>query len=161
VGHTTERVSVGTGGLEANGASRDPSISYDGRRVTFASDATNFFPGDTNGINDAFLRDRFFGTTVHVANPCTGYDTTFSSGARIAPDGNTVVYTQCLGGLETVWWRYDVASGTSTAEHVDSFRAGTSARGISLDGSAHAYTVYGGYPSDPNEVAIDLVPGGG
>jgi hypothetical protein len=52
------RVSVSTSGVEGNGASRDPSISHDGRFVAFASAATNLVPGDVNGLTDIFLRDR-------------------------------------------------------------------------------------------------------
>src|SRR4051812_45234836 len=52
------RVSVSTTGAEANGASRDPSISADGRFVVFSSLATNLVADDTNGVADVFLRDR-------------------------------------------------------------------------------------------------------
>jgi hypothetical protein len=36
-----ERVSVDSTGTEANGSSRDPALSADGRFVAFESDATN------------------------------------------------------------------------------------------------------------------------
>lgn len=54
-----ERVSVGPGGLEANGNSRFPVVSDDGRYVAFVSSATNLLgPGvDTNGIPDVFWHD--------------------------------------------------------------------------------------------------------
>ncbi len=52
------RVSVSSGGVEANGASGAPSISADGRYVAFASTATNLVAADTNGVSDIFLRDR-------------------------------------------------------------------------------------------------------
>jgi hypothetical protein len=54
---TTERVSVGVSGAEANGPSIFPSISSDGRFVAFESDATNLVAGDTNGVADVFVRD--------------------------------------------------------------------------------------------------------
>ena len=38
---TTVRVSVGAGGVQANGGSGDPAISADGRFVTFISAASN------------------------------------------------------------------------------------------------------------------------
>jgi TolB protein len=53
---TTERVSVGDAGQEADSFSSSPAISPNGRRVAFASDATNLVPGDTNGQGDVFLR---------------------------------------------------------------------------------------------------------
>ena len=42
------RVSVADDGTQGNARSEFPSISDDGRRVAFASDATNLRPGDTN-----------------------------------------------------------------------------------------------------------------
>ena len=64
---TTRRVSVGSGGAQGNGLSVDPAISADGRFVAFASDATNLVPGDTNGADDVFVRDRQTGTTRRVS----------------------------------------------------------------------------------------------
>src|SRR5262249_61613505 len=55
---TTERVSVSTGGTQANSDSVNPSISADGRFVVFESAATNLVAGDTNGTWDVFVRDR-------------------------------------------------------------------------------------------------------
>ncbi len=55
---TTERVSVGASGLQANGHSRFPVISDDGRFVAFASKATNLVAADGNGLEDVFVRDR-------------------------------------------------------------------------------------------------------
>ncbi len=52
------RVSVADNGTQGNGRSEFPSISDDGRRVAFASEATNLRPGDTNGIRDIFIHDR-------------------------------------------------------------------------------------------------------
>jgi Tol biopolymer transport system component len=60
---TTRRVSVGFNGSEANGYSRDPSISADGRMVAFASEASNLVRGDTNVELDVFVRDRETGRT--------------------------------------------------------------------------------------------------
>lgn len=57
---TTERVSVGAGGVEANGASSSKvGISVDGRYVAFTSIASNLVAAgtDTNGVDDVFVRD--------------------------------------------------------------------------------------------------------
>jgi Tol biopolymer transport system component len=54
----TTRVSVATGGGQANGPSFQPAISSDGRYVAFYSEATNLVAGDTNGADDVFVRDR-------------------------------------------------------------------------------------------------------
>ena len=54
----TVRVSLAGEGSEANGECRDPSISGDGAFVAFSSKATNLVTGDTNGVQDIFVRDR-------------------------------------------------------------------------------------------------------
>ena len=69
---TTERVSVGSGGSQANGFSYAPSISADGRFVAFYSDAPDLVPGDTNGWGDIFLRDRQLGTTTRISVSSAG-----------------------------------------------------------------------------------------
>ena len=65
---TTERVSLDTGGTQGNSASAFPSISADGRFVTFDSYATNLVAGDMNTFQDVFVRDRGQAT---VAAPAT------------------------------------------------------------------------------------------
>ncbi len=65
---TTERVSVLSFGLgEGNGNSFDPSISANGRFVTFMSAATNLVPGDTNASADIFLHDRVTTLTIRLS----------------------------------------------------------------------------------------------
>src|SRR5206468_675028 len=65
---TTERVSVGPGGLQADGPSDFPSsVSADGRFVAFRSLALNLVHADTNGHSDVFVHDRFRGTTERVS----------------------------------------------------------------------------------------------
>ncbi|MEW2114178.1 hypothetical protein AB0945_03115 [Streptomyces sp. NPDC005474] len=61
------RVSVDSAGAQANNASRNPSISADGRYVTFESVATNLVPGDTNRYRDIFLHDLQTGETTRVS----------------------------------------------------------------------------------------------
>lgn len=63
----TERVSVGTGGVEADGNSDTPSISADGRYVAFTTTAGNLAPGDDNGTPDVYRRDRLTGETIWVS----------------------------------------------------------------------------------------------
>ncbi|TAN67451.1 MAG: hypothetical protein EPN17_11050 [Methylobacter sp.] len=54
----TIRLSVGIDGQEANGDSDYPSISDNGWRVAFESQATNLVANDTNNTIDVFLTDR-------------------------------------------------------------------------------------------------------
>ncbi len=64
----TERVSVDSGGAEANDMSFSASISRDGRYVAFISYGNNLEPGgDTNLSRDVFLRDRQAGTTEGIS----------------------------------------------------------------------------------------------
>jgi Tol biopolymer transport system component len=53
--NTTERISVDSDGTEANGFSREPAISPNGRYVTYGSLASNLVPDDTNGALDIFV----------------------------------------------------------------------------------------------------------
>ncbi|MBD1814015.1 PD40 domain-containing protein [Microcoleus vaginatus DQ-U2] len=46
--NTTTRVSVDSTGNQGNSGSFEPSISADGQRVAFSSEASNLVPGDTN-----------------------------------------------------------------------------------------------------------------
>jgi Tol biopolymer transport system component len=56
VGGTMRRVSVSSGGRQANGESSDPSIDGPGGLVTFESQGSNLVPGDTNRAADVFAR---------------------------------------------------------------------------------------------------------
>ena len=64
---STTLVSTGIGGASANGDSIFPSISADGRYVTFVSSASNLVASDTNAAADAFVRD----TCAGVSSGCT------------------------------------------------------------------------------------------
>jgi len=70
--HTTVLVSVATDGSPANGNSDAPSISADGRYVTFQSDASNLVAGDNNGKTDIFIRDLLTRTTTRISVSTAG-----------------------------------------------------------------------------------------
>ncbi|MEG4857952.1 calcium-binding protein [Microcoleus sp. K1-B6] len=55
--NTTTRVSVDAAGNQGNNNSAYASISADGRRVAFQSEASNLVPGDTNNTRDVFVSD--------------------------------------------------------------------------------------------------------
>ena len=91
---TTTRVSVATGGTQtANGASIEPSISGDGRYVTFESTASDLVAGDNNGQRDVFVHDRQTGATTHVSVSIEG---TFPAGNSAKPsisaDGRAIAF---------------------------------------------------------------------
>ena len=93
----TERVSVTTGGAQAVGGdlgSLYPNISADGRLVAFHSNATNLVPGDTNGVNDIFVRDRQTGRTERVSVSSAGAqsDADSSNTPAMSADGRRVAF---------------------------------------------------------------------
>ena len=90
----TERVSVSTGGAQANSNSRNTSISADGRYVAFSSRARNLVSGDTNGQWDVFVHDREMHTTVRVSVSSIGDEGDRESGEpAISADGRFVAYS--------------------------------------------------------------------
>ena len=89
--HKTKRVSVGSGGAQANGVSYHPVISGDGGSVVFASDATNIVPGDTNNSQDIFVRNLKTHMTTLVSVSSTGTQAdNFSHQPTISADGHVV-----------------------------------------------------------------------
>ena len=89
--------SVGTQGSEGSGG---PSLSADGRLVTFASDATNLVPGDTNGAKDIFVRALDTGELVRVSVDSAGTqgdDSSFSP--VISADGRSVTFASTATNL--------------------------------------------------------------
>jgi Tol biopolymer transport system component len=96
----TARVSVATGGVQANGFSRSPSISADGRYVAFESWATNLVPGDTNGAWDVFLHDRGTGATTRVSVSLAGAQADGNSGSpSISANGRYVAFVSAATNL--------------------------------------------------------------
>jgi Tol biopolymer transport system component len=100
--NTTERVSVGSFGAQANGDSytQSPAISADGRYVAFKSAASNLVPGDTNAKFDAFVRDRQLGTTERVSVDSSGVQGNDDTGyCSISADGRYVSYFSAATNL--------------------------------------------------------------
>jgi len=80
---STVRISVGSGDVQGDGMSSDPSISPDGRYVAFWSGAANLVPDDTNGKRDIFLVDR---DQSAVARVSVAYDGTQGDGDSFSPN---------------------------------------------------------------------------
>ena len=94
VAGTTTRISVANGGGQsAGGVSDFPSISADGRFVTFDATATNLVAGDTNGVSDIFLHDRATATTTRASlTDGGGQGNAGSVFARVSDDGRYTAY---------------------------------------------------------------------
>ncbi len=86
-------VSSNPAAVQGDGASGRPSVSQGGRFVAFESVATNFAPGDTNGVQDVFVRDHVTGTTERVSVASDGTPGNGPSGApAISDDGRFVAF---------------------------------------------------------------------
>ena len=100
----TVRVSVATGGAEADGpfGSRDPEISGDGRFVVFESDATNLVARDTNNATDVFLHDRVAGRTTRISvSSANAQPGSFSGTVAVSADGRIVAFGSNAANLAT------------------------------------------------------------
>src|SRR6266567_2186387 len=99
-GPSTTRVSVSSTGAQGFRSSEGPSLSADGRYVAFASKARNLVPGDTNLVEDIFVRDRLAGTTRRVS---VGQGGAQSNGASSFPalsrDGLHVAFQSAASNL--------------------------------------------------------------
>jgi Tol biopolymer transport system component len=84
VAGTTGRVSVDVTGATPNGDSFGCSISGDGRLVAWVSNASNLVAGDTNGVMDAFARDRLIGVTARMSVSSKGGQANGDSGLTLA-----------------------------------------------------------------------------
>lgn len=85
--------SPGLSGAIGNQFAQTPSISGDGRFVTFFSASTNLVPGDTNGAWDVFAFDRALGTTTRASVGTGGTQGNGQSdGGRISADGRCIVF---------------------------------------------------------------------
>ena len=98
---TTERVSLSSGGKQANRASDRPHISANGRFVAFRSGASNLVLGDTNRRADAFVHDRRLGTTVRVSVAGNGRQGDRSvQSVAISGNGRFVAFSSRAGTLD-------------------------------------------------------------
>lgn len=100
VNGTTERVSVSSLGVQGNGLSYQPSISVDGRYVAFVSNASNLVGGDSNGVEDVFVRDRVTGATERVSVDSSGAQANDACWSPwISADGRYVSFHGSAGNL--------------------------------------------------------------
>ncbi|MFK8114998.1 MAG: choice-of-anchor Q domain-containing protein, partial [Rubripirellula sp.] len=84
----------------ANGDSRDPQISADGKFITFTSDASNLVAGDGNGVADVFVYDVINQTTTRVSVPAAGGEGNgVSHRPTISGDGRFVAFTSAATNL--------------------------------------------------------------
>ena len=152
VNRTTERVSVGPNGVEgdANSGFLDGlggvSISADGRFVAFASEASNFAPGDQPFTADVFVRDRQTGSIERIDVASDGSIANgFAFDIAISADGRFVAFDTDAGNLVPgdgddafdVFVRDRLAGtteGITTRVPTDTFTGNSFVSSISADG---------------------------
>src|SRR5690606_21221970 len=98
---TIKRVSVSSGGTEADGSSFRPALSGDGRYVVFESTARNLVsPRTADQITHIYLRDTLAGTTTLVSANAAGAEGNGDSfQARVSDDGRFVVFASDASNL--------------------------------------------------------------
>ena len=107
----TARISVGSLATQSNADSFIPSISGNGRYVTYTSDANNLVVGDTNGISDVFLFDRTTLATTRISvDSVATQSNAVSFNPAISGDGRYITYDSNASNL--------VASDTNDASDV-------------------------------------------
>src|SRR5688572_8957585 len=148
------RVSFDSTGMQANGSSSVPSISADGRYITFESHATNLVSGDTNAFPDVFVRDMQMGVTMRVSVDSNGMQANGRSYTGTTPvisaDGRYVTFHSSVTNLvpddtntQNDIFVHDIQTGNTTRASVDSNGAqsngGSAYPSISADGHYIAF----------------------
>lgn len=147
----TERVSVSSAGVQADGDSWDSSLSADGRYVAFESRAGNLVAGDTNGAFDVFVFDRVSRSTRRASVSTAGAEgNDGSEDPVLSPDGGFVVFwstadnltARDITGYSDVF-RHDLTTGVTTLlsspGHRFTTNAGSDEPALSGDGRYVAF----------------------
>ena len=140
-GRVTQRVIGNQPAVQPDGASFTPSLSADGRYVSFTSQATNLVTGDTNATGDVFVRDRQLGRVQRVSvSSSGGQSNSFSGQADISADGRVVQFTSNANNLvagegDTRADVYAFDRATSTVERISTAADGASSTDTSAFGT--------------------------
>lgn len=94
------KVSTTSDGISADGDSREPSISSDGRFITFQSGSTSLVPSDNNNFEDIFVFDRLLNTTKRVSINSAGDQANKPSySPEISDNGQYITFITAAGNL--------------------------------------------------------------
>jgi Tol biopolymer transport system component len=101
-GSTLARVTA-PGGVEANGATENPSLNRNGTLIAVFSTATNLIAADTNATTDVFVVEPATGAIIRasVASDGTEGSGGVSTFPWLAADGNVVVFNSGKNNLVT------------------------------------------------------------
>lgn len=175
---STTRASLDSSGNEEYlFPSRDPAISGDGNVVAWVSQGASFTAGDTNSVDDIFVRDLTTGVTTRVSVDSGG---ALSNGTSFKPalsyDGQRVVFASYATNLvvgdtngQPDIFMHDRATGVTSRISVDSAGAQANSASedsaISDDGTAVVFYSFASnlVPGDTNSASDcfvrDLVTG--
>ena len=94
------RVSTDSSGVQGNSYSEVPVFSPDGTKVAFASAASNLVAGDTNGVEDIFVKNLSTGVVTLVSTDSSGAQgNNVSLWPVFSPDGTQVVFQSGASNL--------------------------------------------------------------
>ena len=161
----TALISVATTGTTGSGASVGSALSYQGNFVAFASSANNLVAGDTNGVDDVFVRTTLAATTQRVSVSTAGVPGNGDSDQpSISFDGRYVAFRSAATNLvpgdtngKTDIFLRDLRNKTTTRVSVTNNGAGQTTGGdasqptVSDDGTLVSFQ-----SGSPNVVDFDL-----
>jgi hypothetical protein len=94
------RASTSASGGQGNGASTRAVLSADGAKLAFSSEASNLVPGDTNGVEDVFVKDLATGAITWASTSARGEEGNgFSQLPWLSADGNKVAFDSVASNL--------------------------------------------------------------
>jgi hypothetical protein len=159
-------VSNDPNGDPSNSSSDDPSISANGRFVTFYSSATNLVADDTNAQRDIFVFDAKTGTTRRASVASDGSEADDGSYDPVVSNNGQVVAfyslaTNLVAGDTNANWdvfAHDFRSGETTrlSQHPDGTEAASSAYQPCITANGRTVLFYTGsgeglVPEDTND----------
>lgn len=164
----SEIVSRSSLGEYANMDSRQPTISADGRYVTFITWSTNLVANDTNNRPDVFVRDRLLGTTDRVNVSTTGdqgnnEDPLMAQPPVISKNGRVVAFVSQSDNMVTgyppnpSYLYYRVYARDLQASHPVAQPGGTYIGWADAAGSPASIIFDGSASVDPKGLALSAV----
>jgi hypothetical protein len=127
----------------SNGSSLNPTISGDGRFVTYQSSATDIITGDTNGKTDIYLFDRKFGDHLICSKTSTGE---LGNGDSVSPaissDGSYITFHSnatnfgVSTGFSNIYLATPLFDPSGTGRLKDCLVSATSSYGTGTGGNA-------------------------
>ncbi len=139
-------------GVQANGHSKIPTLSADGRFVCYVSEASNLVVGDTNGVDDIFVHDLLTRVTTRVSMAWNGDEANGDcKEPYISADGKVITFVSAAdnlvpgdtNGVDDVFV-FDTKNGSMTRVSVSS-----------AGGQGNNRCIHGILSADGNLVAFD------